>query len=115
MVICGCADHNWWGLWVVRRQYPHVSIDQVFLDIFDEVGRCLESRTIPKHTRSGFVNKAAGLWVEAVKADHPDLKALIEEIEQRHTHEAAQVKDRGRRRKGKVLQFKASSSPSRGD
>lgn len=97
------------------KKYPHVSIDPVFLEIFDAVGKSLESRTMPKHTRSGLVNKAAGLWVEAVKADHPELKAVIEEIEQRHTYEAAQAKDRGRPRRGKVLPFKASSSPSRGD
>lgn len=101
MAIYGRADHNQLVSRVVTKKYTHLGIEPVFWEIFDEVGRRLETRTMPRHTRSGFVNKAARLWVNAVKEDSPELKPVIEEIEQRHAAKAAT------KQRGKVLRLKA--------
>lgn len=103
MVISGCVDHRVLVSQIVRK-YTHLSIDPMFLEIFDEVARRLETRTLPRHTRSGFVNKAARMWVDAVKDEQPELRQSIEEIERRHETQTSQS---GRPRKaGRVLQLK---------
>jgi hypothetical protein len=68
----------------MRKGAPHVTIDPEYLEIFDEVAKRMESRLFPRPTRSGLMNKAASLWVESVKVDRPDLRPVIDEIEQRY-------------------------------
>jgi hypothetical protein len=93
---------------IVKKAYTHLGIEAVFLEIFDQVARRLESRTLPRHTRAGFINKAARLWVDAVKEEVPDLKPIIEEIELRHA--AARAKQpRQSGKAGKVLRLRPSS------
>jgi hypothetical protein len=103
MVNSGRGDHYRLVSRVVKK-YTHLSIEPVFLEIFDEVAKRLETRTLPRHTRSGLVNKAARLWVDAMKEDAPGLKVVIEAIEQRHD---AQRSQSGRPKKtGSLLRLK---------
>jgi hypothetical protein len=107
MVIYGHGDHYWLARIVtVTKKYTHLSIEPVFLEIFDEVAKRLETRTLPRHTRSGFINKGARLWVDAMKEDCPELKPVIEEIERRH--EGARQAARSRK-SGKLLRLPSQS------
>jgi hypothetical protein len=84
----GSYGHIWHSLTLVpgtvRKSAAHFTIDQEYLEIFDTLAQRLESSLLPRHTRSGFMNKAAQLWVNAMKAEYPDLKPIIESIQQRY-------------------------------
>jgi hypothetical protein len=89
----------------MRKSAAHVTLDPEYVEILDEVAKRLETPLMPRHTRSGFMNKAAQRWVEAMKAEHPDLAPMIEGIQQRYE---SLRRNEASRRRDRVVPFERS-------